>query len=87
MASTLVLPFSKGDQRLPAPAAAPAPRRLTPKTIFVVVGLWLVSFTLLQRPIYHCYHHMSQHLGRKPLDADERARIILKTTPLIGKRK
>ena len=47
------------------------------------IVVFLATFSLLHRPLGHCYHRVNEHLCRSR-SIEQRARKILSTTPLIG---
>ncbi|KAH7318752.1 membrane dipeptidase-domain-containing protein [Stachybotrys elegans] len=58
-------------------------RRLTPRKLFLVVFFSLLALSLLDTPIASSYQRVSHHLCHKTQSVEERARSILKHTPLI----
>lgn len=77
---------TKKGQCLEAGEAAQEERRrlrIKPKTLIISALLMIMSFALLHRPISHCYHRVSHH-AHKSRSANERARVVLSKTPLIG---
>lgn len=73
----------KGAAHLPGDAPAPRPRRISPKRLIVSIVAFLLTFSLLHRPLGHCYHRVNDHLCRAR-SIEQRARRVLSSTPLIG---
>ncbi|KAL6849761.1 hypothetical protein ACO1O0_009306 [Amphichorda felina] len=72
----------KGAAHLPGDAPAPRPRRISPKRLIVSIVAFLLTFSLLHRPLGHCYHRVNDHLCRAR-SIEQRARRVLSSTPLI----
>ena len=73
-----ILPFKKKSSNDSQTSSAP---KLTPRKIFLVIFLILLSLSLLNRPTI-CYGKPKEGHGLKTVE--ERARHILSKTPLIG---
>lgn len=72
-------------QELPVHNQPTAPRspRVSPRKLIASVFLFLITISMLHKPLSHCYHRAHGHFCRK-LSVEQRARKVLSTTPLIG---
>lgn len=64
----------------------PRTPKISPRRLIITILLSLFTLSLLQKPLTHCYHRMSQHFcNQSHLSVEDRARKVLSSTPLIGK--
>lgn len=66
----------------------PRSPKISPKRLVATVLLSLITLSLLHRPLTHCYHRAAQHFchGGSHVSVEDRARKVLSSSPLIGKK-
>lgn len=71
----------------------PRTPKISPRRLLAAILVSLITLTLLHKPLVHCYHRMSRQLCHHShlhhnhnLTVEDRARKVLSSTPLVGKR-
>lgn len=73
------------DEEKMAENTQPRSPKISPRRLIAAIFITLITLNLLQRPLTHCFHRMSQHFCHQShLSVEDRAHKVLSSTPLIG---